>query len=43
LEEVYGDTIAQLLAWGLLREEGKQLLLSDKGRFLSNQVFYRFV
>jgi oxygen-independent coproporphyrinogen-3 oxidase len=43
LKEVYGETVDQLLAWGLLREEGERLLLSAQGRFLSNQVFYRFV
>jgi oxygen-independent coproporphyrinogen III oxidase len=42
-EEVYGETVTQLLSWGLLRRENGRLLLSTKGRFLSNQVFYRFV
>jgi oxygen-independent coproporphyrinogen III oxidase len=43
VREVYGETVEQLLAWGLLREAGERLYLSERGRFLSNQVFYRFV
>lgn len=33
----------QLIEWGLLRLEGDRLLLSRRGYFLSNQVFYRFM
>ncbi len=43
VREVYGETVDQLLAWGLLREKAERLYLSERGRFLSNQVFYRFV
>jgi oxygen-independent coproporphyrinogen III oxidase len=43
LSEVYGSTVADLTAWGLLRQEGERLLLTKNGRFLSNQVFYRFM
>ncbi|MCA9868006.1 MAG: radical SAM family heme chaperone HemW [Anaerolineae bacterium] len=42
-DEVYGDTVRQLVGWDLLRRRDGRLLLTDKGRFLSNQVFYRFV
>lgn len=33
----------QMIDWGLLIREGSRLLLTDRGRFLSNQVFYRFM
>ena len=42
-DEVYGPQLRQLVAWELLRIDGPRLLLTEKGRFLSNQVFYRFV
>ncbi|HRQ13750.1 MAG TPA: radical SAM family heme chaperone HemW [Promineifilum sp.] len=42
-DEVYRDEVRQLVDWGLLRVDGHRLLLTEKGRFLSNQVFYRFV
>jgi oxygen-independent coproporphyrinogen-3 oxidase len=42
-DQVYDPAPAQLEAWGLLQRRGGRLLLTDRGRFLSNQVFYRFV
>lgn len=39
----YPDALAQLLAWGLLRQENGRLRLTERGYFLSNQVFYRFM
>ena len=42
-DEVYGDAVTQLTGWELLRRDNGRLLLTEKGRFLSNQVFYRFV
>ncbi|WP_374689629.1 radical SAM family heme chaperone HemW [Promineifilum sp.] len=42
-DEVYGDTVRQLENWDLLRRDDGHLLLTERGRFLSNQVFYRFV
>jgi oxygen-independent coproporphyrinogen-3 oxidase len=42
-DEVYGDTVRQLESWDLLRRVDGHLLLTERGRFLSNQVFYRFV
>ena len=43
IDEAYGDTTSQLVEWGMLRRDGSRLLMTDKGRFLSNQIFYRFV
>jgi oxygen-independent coproporphyrinogen-3 oxidase len=43
VRDVYGETIDQLVAWGLLRETEERLLLTERGWFLSNQVFYRFL
>jgi oxygen-independent coproporphyrinogen-3 oxidase len=42
-DEVYGDTVRQLEGWALLQRRSGHLLLTEKGRFLSNQVFHRFV
>ena len=42
-DEVYSDEVRQLEGWELLRRDNGRLLLTEKGRFLSNQVFYRFV
>lgn len=43
VDAAYGATVQQLEAWGLLRRQDGRLLLTEHGRFLSNQVFYRFV
>lgn len=43
LRDVYGETVDQLLRWDLLQEAGDRLLLTRRGWFLSNQVFYRFM
>ena len=43
LREVYGETIDRLEEWGLLQEREGRLLLTERGWFLSNQVFYRFL
>jgi oxygen-independent coproporphyrinogen-3 oxidase len=43
IDEAYNGTVAQLEEWGLLRRQAGRLLLTEQGRFLSNQVFYRFV
>lgn len=43
VDGAYGDTVPQLESWGLLRRDNGRLLLTEQGRFLSNQVFYRFV
>ncbi|MCP4420933.1 MAG: coproporphyrinogen III oxidase family protein, partial [Chloroflexi bacterium] len=41
--EIYGDTLAQLQDWELVVVENGRLQLTQKGWFLSNQVFYRFM
>lgn len=43
LENVYANTLPNLLEWDLIKIEGEKLLLTENGRFLSNQVFYRFM
>ena len=43
LHDVNGSDIAQLTEWGLLQERAGRLLLTERGWFLSNQVFRRFV
>lgn len=43
LAEVYGETLEKLVAWGLVVVENGRLCLTQKGWFLSNQVFYRFM
>lgn len=42
-DEAYNGTVAQLVAWGLLQSDDRRLRLTQKGWFLSNQVFYRFM
>ncbi len=41
--EAFGETLLELLDWGLLQERDNRLLLTKKGEFLSNQVFYRLL
>jgi oxygen-independent coproporphyrinogen-3 oxidase len=43
LNDAYPETAEQLIEWGLLDEEKGRLLLSKRGRFLSNQVLLWFV
>ncbi len=43
IEEAYAGLVEQLETWELLRREGGRLLLTDRGWFISNQVFYRFI
>lgn len=43
LEEAYNGTVAQLVAWGLLAIGDGRARLTQKGWFLSNQVFYRLM
>ncbi len=42
-DDVYANEVRQLEAWQLLHRRDDRLLLTEQGRFLSNQVFYRFV
>jgi oxygen-independent coproporphyrinogen III oxidase len=43
IDQVYGETLAQLEAAGLLERDGSGVRLTDRGRMLGNQVFERFV
>jgi oxygen-independent coproporphyrinogen-3 oxidase len=43
LNEVYGQTIAELEGWGLLQWVEGSLRLTERGTFVSNQVFHRFL
>jgi oxygen-independent coproporphyrinogen-3 oxidase len=43
LDEAFQGTVTQLQEYGLLWEREGRLLLTKKGWFLSNQVFYRFM
>lgn len=42
-QQIYGDSLSQLIDWQLLKIENNCLLLTKKGWFLSNQVFHRLV
>ncbi|WP_420630705.1 radical SAM family heme chaperone HemW [Candidatus Leptofilum sp.] len=41
--EIYDGTLDQMLAWELVGVQDGRLRLTQKGWFLSNQVFYRFM
>lgn len=41
--DVYGDTLTQLIDWGLLAQQNGRLRLTRQGWLLSNQVFHRLV
>ncbi len=43
VHEAFDSALSQLVDWELLVEENGRLLLTERGWFLSNQVFYRFV
>ncbi|MEJ2748051.1 MAG: hypothetical protein P8183_09100, partial [Anaerolineae bacterium] len=43
LDDAFDGTMSQLVEWGLLAVGNGRLRLTQKGRFLSNQVFYRFM
>lgn len=42
-DKAYPGEIKQLMDYGLIYEKGERLLLTKRGWFLSNQVFYRFM
>jgi oxygen-independent coproporphyrinogen-3 oxidase len=42
-DEAYKGTVSELIEWGLLHRTDDRLCLTERGRFLSNQVFYRFM
>ena len=41
--DAYPGIIEQLIDWQLMWRDGQRLLLTERGWFLSNQVFYRFM
>ena len=43
LQAAYPEVVPQLLEWRMIKIENGRLLLTENGRFLSNQVFYRFM
>lgn len=43
LQVAFPGEVERLTEWGLVWERNGRLLLTEQGRFLSNQVFYRFV
>jgi oxygen-independent coproporphyrinogen-3 oxidase len=42
-DDVYANEVQQLEAWQLLHRHDGRLLLTERGRFLSNRVFVEFV
>jgi len=43
LDEAYDGLATKLVDWGLLDRQANRLILTERGRFISNQVFYRFM
>jgi oxygen-independent coproporphyrinogen-3 oxidase len=43
LTDVYPGIVEQLIEWDLIELQQRRLLLTKRGRLLSNQVFYRFM
>lgn len=43
LDTAYDGLVTQLTQWGLLQANNGRLRLTENGRFVSNQVFYRFM
>ncbi len=43
VSDAFNGQVKQLNEWGLLQENNGRLLLTEHGRFVSNQVFYRFM
>ena len=43
IDDAFNGVVDQLESWGLLRRDGAKLLLTERGWFISNQVFYRFI
>lgn len=42
-QTAFGDALTDLLNWNLLEQRDQTLRLTEKGQFLSNQVFYRLL
>jgi oxygen-independent coproporphyrinogen-3 oxidase len=43
LDDAYDGLVSQMVEWGLLMHSSGRILLTERGRFISNQVFYRFI
>jgi oxygen-independent coproporphyrinogen-3 oxidase len=43
IDDAFNGMVSQLEAWNLLRRDSGKLFLTERGWFISNQVFYRFV
>lgn len=43
LTDAFPGICEQLVDWKLLQQSERRMLLTERGRFLSNQVFYRFM
>ncbi|RMG99418.1 MAG: radical SAM family heme chaperone HemW [Chloroflexi bacterium] len=43
LDDAFDGAVTRLMGWGLVQADNGRLRLTEKGRFLSNQVFYWFV
>jgi oxygen-independent coproporphyrinogen-3 oxidase len=42
-DEAYGETLAELRSYGLLRPDPHRVALTERGKFLGNEVFARFL
>jgi oxygen-independent coproporphyrinogen-3 oxidase len=43
IDEAFNGVVGQLESWHLLHRDSGRLLLTERGWFISNQVFYRFM
>ena len=43
LRDVYSDQLDELMAWGLLKNTGERIRLTERGLMVGNQVFLRFL
>ena len=43
IDDAFNGVVGQLESWDLLRRNNGKLLLTERGWFISNQVFYRFI
>lgn len=42
-DDAYEGLASQMIDWGLLSQSNNHIMLTEHGRFISNQVFYRFI
>ncbi|MEE6716036.1 radical SAM family heme chaperone HemW [Schleiferilactobacillus harbinensis] len=43
IEDVYGQTVPELVAQGLVTDDGRHVALTKRGRFIGNDVFEKFL